>query len=214
VAAPITKADAARRRGVTAAAITKWSKKHPDACLDGGRIDADHPLWLAYVSGPDAAPTDDDEDADIDEPAPTVARRRERDSEGAEDDEVDLDGDFESYADLTLRELIDRHGTVTGLGDWLDARKTIAEIHGKELKNAELEGQLISRELVKIHVFGAIESANRRLLADASKTIAQTLYPMARRSESVEDAEKVVRDIISKILSPVKATAARVLREA
>jgi RNA-binding protein YhbY len=213
MSAPITKAEAARRKGVSAAAITKWSKKHPDAVTDG-RIDSDHPAWLEYLSGADEAPTEGSDEEDDELPAPTAHRRRERDSSEDEDGEIDFDRDFDRYADLTLRELIDKHGSKTGLKDWLDARKVIAEIRGKDLKNAELEGQLISRELVKVHVFGAIEAANRRLLADAAKTIAQTLYPMARRGESVEDAEKVVRDIIGKILSPVKATAARVLRDA
>lgn len=215
MAAPITKADAARRRGVTAASITKWAKKHPEACLDGGRIDADHSSWLAYLSDSDDTSTDDTDEVAAETPTPTVVRSRERDPEPEPDDEdLDLESDFDRYADLTLRELIERHGTKTGVRDWLDARKKIAEIREKDLKNAETDGRLIDRELVKTHVFGAIEAGNRRLLTDFPKTAAARVYALAKTGMPLEDAEKLIRELIGTQLDPVKETAVRVLRNA
>src|SRR5690606_8499244 len=78
--------------------------------------------------------------------------------------------DLEQLAAL-LAPLTERFGLESAFKDWLDALKKIEEIREKRLKNEALEGNLIERELVKTHVFGAIESGNRRLLSDTPKTI-------------------------------------------
>jgi hypothetical protein len=132
--------------------------------------------------------------------------------QGRAGDDVSWD-DIEQYADQSLRWLTERFGTATAFVDWLDARKTISDIRAKDLKNDELAGRLISRDLVKAHVFGAIENANRRILGDASTTITRRLYSAARSGATVEEADAIVREILSQTLHPVKATASRVLRE-
>jgi hypothetical protein len=211
---PVSRSEFARKAGVSPAAVTKWCKNAGSAACVGARVDLEHDVARQYLTDhgvdPDEALTDAAEAAESDE----------HDGPSTDEDPNSLriscssDRDFDEYGDLTLRELIDKYGTVTGVSDWLDSMKKIVDIHEKNLKNAEREGQLIPRELVQVHVFGAIESANRRLLSDAAKTIAHELYPMARRGDPVEAAEKKVRELIGKIITPVKVTAARVLREA
>lgn len=122
--------------------------------------------------------------------------------------------DIEEILDLTLREIVDRWGSAPEFKDWLDARKKLADIREKDLKNGESEGRLISRQLVKTHVFGAIEATSRRLLIDAPKQISRRLYGMARSGASIEEAEKVTRDAIGSQLRPMKATAVRVIKNA
>lgn len=122
--------------------------------------------------------------------------------------------DIAGFAHLSLDELVRKFGTALAFRDWLIARKTIADIHEKELKNERTMGALIERELVKVHLLGLIDAAFRRLLADAPKTIARRLYAQAKSGEPVEDAEKLVRETISSILQPAKTSAARVLRNA
>lgn len=122
--------------------------------------------------------------------------------------------EIEAYSHLSLDELVERFGTAIAFRDWLDARKKISEIREKDLKNDETEGRLIERELVRTHIFGAIEAGNRRLLGDAPKTIARRLYALAKSGAPIEEAEGVVREIMASQLKPVKATAARVLRNA
>jgi hypothetical protein len=102
---------------------------------------------------------------------------------------------------------------MAGLKDWLFALKTIEEIRGKRLDNDENEGRLIPREKVRVHVFGAIEEANKRLLLDIPKNLARTLYAMAKSGNPVEEAEKTVREKISSVLRPVKDKSARALRK-
>ncbi len=94
----------------------------------------------------------------------------------------------------------------------LAVRKRSAEIMRLEIRNAKERGELISRELVRTHVFGSIESTNKRLLYDSPKTIARAVYALARNGAPIEEAERAVRDHLSSQLSAVKTTAVRLLR--
>lgn len=125
-----------------------------------------------------------------------------------------VEGSSEDLRDLTelLLPLVERFGTDTRFADWLSSLKDIELIREKRLKNGETEGGLISRELVKTFVFGAIEAANKRLLGDAAKTIASKVFNSTRAKGTLEEAQRLVRDEISKQLKPLKTTAARHLR--
>lgn len=120
--------------------------------------------------------------------------------------------EIEGLEHLTLEELIEQYGTLTAFREWLDARKKLADLRGAELKNEETVGRLVERDFVRRHVFGAIEAGNRRLLGDTPKTVARRLYALARSDAPVEEAEKVVREILASQLQIVKVDAARSLR--
>lgn len=233
----VSRSELARIAKVSPAAITKACKRQlAPACIDK-RVDLDHPAVARYLKGKGAsapAPTASSKPEKKTAAKPTKLRpappsaavpdRRPRPRPARDADEIhdlvhraaDVEGDEdpEPFLDLTLAEIVERFGTKTGFKDWLVARKTIADIREKELKSDETEGRLIDRELVKTHVFGAIEAGNRRLLGDSPKTIARRLYALAKSGAPVEEAEAVVREIVSSQLKPVKTTAARVLRNA
>ena len=189
----VSRAELARIAGVSRATVTELCKQGSlvDA-VEGKHVDLDHPAARAYLERRGVSPEDISSLANFGE------------------------GSSEDLAELAsiLSPLTERFGTEPAFKEWLDALKKIEEIREKRLKNEALEGELISRELVKTHVFGAIESSNRRLLSDTPKTIARRLYAAAKADEPVEEAEKVVRELISSQLRPVKDTAARVLRNA
>ncbi len=226
---PVSRAELARLAKVSGAAITKACKKQlAPACLNGGRVDLDHPATRAYLNSKGVTAPGPTRKA---EPPPkpatkATASRRKREETEANAPETDEDRiraalvrgekpeDIEALASWTLRDFIDKFGSIRSANDWLDARKKIAEIREKDLKNEERDGTLIERELVKTHVFGAIEAANRRLLTDSPKTISRRLYALARSGADIEEAERVVREIVSSHLKPVKTSAARVLRNA
>lgn len=126
------------------------------------------------------------------------------------DDADGSDDDLEELAE-GLRPLVERFGTATRFRDWLVALKTIEEIRAKRLDNEEHEGLLIERELVQVHIFGAMDATNRRLLQDFPKTVARELYAQARGGKILEEAEKTVRDLIGAQLRQVKVQASRAL---
>jgi len=122
--------------------------------------------------------------------------------------------DIEAHLDLTLRQILAEFGTAESFSRWLSARKTLEEIREKQTKNAENERRLIPRDMVRNHIFGSIEDSNLRLLTDAPRTIARRVYGLAKSKTPVEEAEALVRDLISAQLKTVKATAVRLLGDA
>lgn len=120
--------------------------------------------------------------------------------------------ELDDYARL-LAPLIERFGTSRNFRDWLQASKEIAAIKAQHLKNEDAEGRVISKDIVRTHVLGAIESANRRLLTDTPKTIARRLYAAHASGQPVEEAESIARDLLSSQLRGVKDTAVKLLRE-
>lgn len=196
----VSKAKLATMRGTSRAAVTLACKGALGDALDGDRIDLNHPAAEAYLGKPKTGP----------KPSP--------DRPPASDDsgflEMDgLDG-FESIKHLTILEVRERFGTERRFKDLLDACKKLEDIRGKELENAKLEGSLVSRELVRQHVFSALEAGNLRLLQDLPKAIARRLYDAARADSPIEEAERVVRNLIEKQLEPIKRQAAKGLRNA
>lgn len=227
---PVSRAELSRIAGVSGAAITKACGKQLSAACTSDRVDLDHPSVVAYLAGkgraapaPDRAPTMDAKRAAKRRSAKTVPSKRPAKRRGPPTgrrpsppppepiqpraEAVQLD----AWARL-LRPLADRFGTARGFRDWLLALKDLEVIRAKTLENEETEGRLISRELVKTHVLGAVEAANRRLLTDSPKTIARRVYAAANTKVPVEDAEQIVREAISSQLKPAQETAARLLR--
>jgi hypothetical protein len=201
-----------------------------EAC-DGRRIDLERPAALEYLRGKGVAPPKVRKSVLSRAPAPTAPPSVEADE--ALVPEVPpaarpgpmAPADARAYLleltqgikvrdlpSMTLQQVVERFGTFTQFTDLLDARKKIADIVEKDLKNDATTGRLIERELVKTHVFGAMEQQNKRLLQDAAPNITRTIYAAARSGKSVEEAENEAREILTRILSPAKESAARALR--
>lgn len=122
--------------------------------------------------------------------------------------------DIQAFADMTLRELVEKFGTDIRFLDWLKATKSIEDINEKRLKNAETKGELVSRQLVRHGILDPIESAHVKLLTDGSKTIARRATAMHGSGRDMEDIEKFVAEQITSFLRPMKAKIARTLKNA
>lgn len=122
--------------------------------------------------------------------------------------------DIETFADMTLRELIQRFGTDVAFKDWLDATKSIEAINGARIKNAAAEGKLISRELVRKGVIDVFNSAFLRLMTDGAKTIATEVAMKIQAGAEPGELEAHVSEVLGSFIKPVKAKAARVLKNA
>lgn len=240
---PISRAELARLAKVSGAAITKACGKELAAACDGGRVDLDHPSVAAYLArrglkvppqlapeppapatdrartkppkraparpgappappppgGAAVPPTDGAEPAEGKPKAVTIVSR-----------EVT---DVSKVADMTIRQVVTTFGTVTAFKDWLQGLKLIASVHAQNVENARADGKLISRELVVTSFMSAFELMSRRLLNDASKTVARELYAAARSGIPIEEGEKTARRIISDQLRPVRDAVAKAIRK-
>ena len=119
-----------------------------------------------------------------------------------------------SFADKTLRELIEQFGTEMAFLDWLKAIKEIENIETKRLKNAAAAGKLINRELVCIGMIEPINTAHIQLLTDGAKTLALKITTMVKAGEEIPAIEKSVVDQMSSFIRPVKDKIAKALRKA
>ena len=124
----------------------------------------------------------------------------------------EIPDDILKFADMTLREIIQRFGTDTAFLDYLNAVKRIEDINEKRLKNAATRGDLINRKLIKVGVIDHFDQAFNQLLSDGAKTIARRVTAMYGAGRSVEDCEHLVADQISSFIRPAKAKISRTLR--
>jgi hypothetical protein len=96
----------------------------------------------------------------------------------------------------------------------LERRKLAAQAQQLELKNAQIEGRLVSREVMVRCVWNPLETFLVRLLTDGAKTITNTAYALirsgldaeARGEKGVprEEVEVAVRNELSSLVKPLK----------
>lgn len=182
----VARSKLARMAGVSPAAITKACRKRLAPACHGRRLDLDHPVVREYLESKEL---------------PTSAKAPFQDP-----------ADIRVLLDCRLREIVDWFGTLEGFADYVDVRKKIAETHKTELYNQRQAGELIERELVRTHVFGALEAMNLRLLTDTPKTVSRRLYALALSHAPLEEAEGFVRRNISQQLRVVKTQAINALQ--
>ena len=195
----ISKAELAIRAGTTAAAVTHQLRSKLAGAIVGDLIDSDHPSVIAWLATR----------------AANLDKQRERNEAAGKPGVADYDklyGDLGGLAEI-IRPIVDKNGTKKSFKDWLEALKRIEDIRKTRLDNDRTEELLIERDLVKKHVFGAIESAFRRLLVDTTKTATARVYAAAKAGRPIEEAEEILRDLIHQQLKPLKGTAARNLRK-
>lgn len=121
---------------------------------------------------------------------------------------------IQDYTDMTLRDLIHKFGTGAAFLDWLRATKEIEVINEKRLRNAQTQGKLVSRELVKIGIIEPLDSAHIKLLTDGAKTITRRVTAMHGSGRTLNEIEKFVKDQITSFIRPVKAKVKRALKNA
>lgn len=208
--------------GVSRSAITKACRGPLAPACVGKRIDLDHPAAQEYLAKRGVKPTpprpaerNEPKSGPTSRPEPTSAPDREARRGGGPPPVATVSAEeIEQYAHKSLNELVEMFGTAVAFKDWLDARKKISEIREKDLRNDETEGRLIGREYVRTHVFGLIDRTNRQLLGDSPKTIARRVYSLARSGVPLEEAEGVVRELISSQLRDLRARALTAVRNA
>lgn len=126
----------------------------------------------------------------------------------------EIPDDIAELADLTLREVVTRYGTLSRFSDILRALKSIEDIQEKRLKNAQTDGTLVTRKLVKIGIVDVFNSAHLRVMADGAKTIAAGVVSKHAAGADLAEIEAHVSDVLGSFFKPVKGKIERTLRNA
>jgi len=187
----VTRAKFAELSGTSRPNVTNLCKGTFSPALVNNKIDLDHPIVNSYLHEKGIIGSSKTEEV--------PQRNHKHPSE---------------YLTMTISEVIDEFGTDEKFVDWLRAVKEIELIIEKRLKNSQTQGDLISREFVRNHVFSYIETANVRLLTDSPRTIAARVIEEVKAGKEKEDIETLIRDLISQQIKHVKEQVTRGLKNA
>ncbi|MDQ2646932.1 MAG: hypothetical protein M3020_24220 [Myxococcota bacterium] len=202
---PVRPAELARRLGRARSTVTELLQgPWREALLPSGRVDASHKVIqdAARARGIDPRVL-------LDAPrTPTVTGKKNGAAKNGATEAPDPT--LEALLDMRLRDISDAFGSSQAFRDWIAARKLVAETERIESRNARDAGRLISRELVRLNVFGALRQLAMRLLQDLPTTLATRARSALPREESVP----IIRDLISSELENTKRRAIKGLRSA
>lgn len=208
----MTRAAIAARMGIREQVLSRYLLHSLKRAVVGDRVDYNHPDVIAYyrrrrVKDTSKAlhPLDNGQDLTVPIPEPTEA---EIPTPMTMETELLLE-DVKGYMDMTLRQLVEKHGTVSSLKDYLDAVKLLMDIEAKDLKNNLTSREYISRDFVKTHVLGLIETVFVRLLNDVPSTLVDDILVRNKAGSTREQLEAHTRSLLSKEIQSLKEKARR-----
>jgi hypothetical protein len=102
----------------------------------------------------------------------------------------------DKFLDMSLRELRHSFGLPESMLTWLEIRRKAEDLRGREIVNNERLGSLISRDMVRTHIFGALEQLAQRLLTDTPQTLARRIYALAKAGAEPAEAQALVAELI------------------
>lgn len=120
-------------------------------------------------------------------------------------DFLNVPSDIVEFLDLTLRDIFKKFGTQEKFYNHLKAVQSIVSINEKILKNAAIEGDLVSRDKVQKGVIDVVNSALLRLMSDGAKNITATAMSKHMAGDSMDTIEKHVSDVIGSFIKPMKS---------
>lgn len=143
-----------------------------------------------------------------------TAARRQRLKLTEEEAVEDIPENIAQFADMTIREVILKFGTDTRFVDYLKAIKSIEDIQEKRLKNEQTQGNLVSRDLIRVGIIEPLNTAHVKMMTDGAKAISVRAPAMAAAGAETVDIEKYISGVISSFIKPVAAKVERALKNA
>lgn len=205
----VTKIEFAELCGVSPPAISQAIRNGKlSKALKDRKIDMDHPSAVSYMRSSRRVPNSNgrkgrDAEPEPGRPGPKIRRV----VEGLEG----LPEDIRKMADWSLRELVEMFGTDIGFVEWLNATRKLEQIHETRIKNAEKEGVLVRRDLVREGVLVPIDVAHKKLLSGGARSISRRVDAMVKSGREVEEIEDFIRERISSFIKGAKERATRTI---
>lgn len=207
----IKRTDFALIADVTRGAITRACRPGgilAPAC-DGRRIDVAHPAAVAYITDKTGHPPPT---ALVMPEKPPHKNKRPKPVADTDGGMIEIPEDIQIYADMSLREIIERFGTMTAFNDHLAAIQKIEVINEKRLKNAQTEGVLVGREVVRTRILDPMETMCTKLLTDCAKTLSVRVPARYNAGDTPAQIEKQIADALGTHIKQMKTKVARAIR--
>lgn len=122
--------------------------------------------------------------------------------------------DLAELEEWPLRQLKEVYGTASGFFGWLKGLKELEAVQEKRIKNAQLSGRLISRDIVKAAIVDRIDGFFTQLLTDGATTIASRACEMVKAGEDPQAVRAMVEDQLGSFIRPAKESMRRGLDRA
>jgi phage terminase Nu1 subunit (DNA packaging protein) len=204
----VSKKDFSDLAGVSKAAVSKAIRENRIPVLPDGTIDADAPECASYIAAKKERSKTKKSGKARDKPDPKKkSAPRGRPSIDRPPFPLPDEDDISSAMDKLA----------------LERRKLAAQAQQLELKNAQIEGRLVAREIMIRGVWNPLETFLVRLLTDGSKTITSTAFSLIRsgleaeergeKGVAREEVEVAIREEISSLVKPLKRDIKRALFE-
>lgn len=203
----LTRTEFAKLVGVTGATITRHCQNTElgKAC-DGKMIDVMHPAAVEYV----LQRNQKEKKPHVRGTAAALEKKIAEDS--GDLIPLEIPENIIRFQNYTIRQIAQNYGNAPRFKDYLAALKSVYDLAEKEVKFAQMQGELVHRELVEQHIVNQFDSAITKLILDGSKTIATRLPAMAAAGATREELEKFVRDQIHSFIAPAKVKIERALK--
>lgn len=113
---------------------------------------------------------------------------------------------FEEIENLTLKQIVQQYGGITGFKNYVDALDKMSAWKNKELKYEQARKKLIKKNPVARSLFSIVDIAFRRIVTEYPTTVTDQLIAIAlgKKKTARIDAIALQEQALSKILKGVK----------
>lgn len=203
----VTQKEFAEMAGVSPPAISKLIRHGKIPVTERKRIDIDAPECVAYLKSKGAADREPAPAAKESQPEePTTGRaammaKRKKSPGGAPSKKT---GGKPGKPGVTKSDVMSRRD--------LEMQKLASEVQYRELKNAQMEGRLVAREVMIAGVWNPLETFLVRILSDGAKTMSKAIVPIVKSGGSREEVEVAIRQELTSFILPLKESIQRALK--
>lgn len=159
-------------------------------------INAAHPLARQYLAekGVDELPEDLDFEQEQTSSQAGVLRKP--------DDSWNKD----ELENLTLRQILQRFGSVPGFKQYVDSLRAIAEYQQRDLRVQQARGTLIDRDFVEYKLFAMVDLAFQRLLTDMPDSLGKQIVSRVQSGGDnlAIEVQNMIKERVSQILEDMK----------
>jgi hypothetical protein len=213
----ITQIEFSKLLGISAPTVNKLCKKRFASALVGKEIDLSHPVIQEYIEEKEATRAAVDaviSKHDIKKPTPK-AKKAPPQTQISPPSRNRIPT-FEELENLTVQEVVERHGTMAGFKLYVDSLRGMADWKNKELKYLINRGDLIKINPLAETLFALIDLSWKRIVTEFPGAIAPQLKAIVKSSEETANIEMtaLMEKELSQILKGVKTKITRSLKEA
>ena len=224
----ISASELARRAGTAPSTVTRHRSGKLAAAFTDGKFDAQHPAVQAFIAERSDGPPRGRGLVDADHPHQPKPRpagtgrppgrppkyAQEPPPPQATGEAIEIPEHLEGHADMTIREIVQRYGTLPQYEYFLKAVKQLEDVTEKKYKNAERRGELVRADYVQNHVVGFLDGLTQRLLNDVPKALVHRVKAEIEADTPTPEIEKMIVKVISKQIKGAKGNVQRRIKNA